>query len=152
MDTTDGNPTKPNLLWELHAQDCALRLSRGIARRMGCWQVSIMDDDALFDLIDRNVSDIESGDLKRLETADIIIVAEHQETGETQYIAVESCVTAQQPYAHRAVRIAGCISRFTGSPAHPVVASWFVDPSVEPIFASGRAHWYEIPLRRLESD
>ena len=119
---------------------------------MGCWQVSIMDADTLFDLIDSNISDIESGDLKRLETADIIIIAEHQETGETQYVAVESCVTAQQPYTHRAVRIAGWLSRFTGQPAHAVVASWFVDPSVEPIFTSGRVYWYEIPLRHLESD
>ena len=152
MDTTDKSPRPPNPLWEIYVRDCALRVSRGIARRMGCWQVSIMDDDTLFNLIDGNMSDIEPGDLKRLETADIIIVAEHQETGETQYIAVESCVTAKQPYVHRAVRIAGCLSRFTSQPAHPVVASWFVDPDVEPIIASGRVHWYEIPLRHLESD
>lgn len=118
----------------------------------GCWQTDIMDDDTLFDLIDSNVVNIETEDLNYLETADIIIVAQHRETCETQYIVVESCVMAEKLYVRRAIRIADCLSLFTGQPAHAVVASWFVDPEVEPILAGGQVQWYEIPLRYLESD
>ena len=118
----------------------------------GCQQTSIMDDDTLFDLIDGNLTVIKADDLKYLETADIIIVAQHRETSEVQHIVVESCVTAEKPYARRAILIADYLSRVTGQPAHAVVASWFIDREVEPIFASGRAHWYEIPRRYLESD
>lgn len=118
----------------------------------GCWQTGIMDDDTLFDLIDGNLTDIKADDWKYLETADIIIAAQRRETFEVQHVVVESCVTAGEPYARRAILIADYLSRFTGRPAHAVVASWFIDPEVEPIFASGRAHWYEIPLRYLDSD
>ena len=152
MTATDNARQQPNPLWLFYARDCALRDSRTIARMTGCWQTNIMDDDTLFDLIDNNKANIARVDLKYLETADIIIAAKHQETGETQYVAVESCVTAEKPYTRRAIRIANCLSLFTGQPAHAVVASWFMDPEVEPIFASGRVHWYEIPIRYLGSD
>ncbi len=39
-----------------------------------------------------------------------------------------------------------------GQASHAVVASYIVDPDVEPIFASGSVYWHEFPRRYLESD
>lgn len=112
-----------------------------------------MDGDALFDLIDSgNTDDTPPADLKELERADFIIIAEHRDTGETHYIAVAASSVAHEVDTRCAIRSAECLTRFTGQPAHAVVASWYVDPSVEPVFDSGRAYWFDIPLKYLGTD
>ncbi len=136
-----------------HARNGAERGTRRIARTMNCFQVRLLNSDDLHRLfagIDSN--EISRSDRDSFEDADIVIVGEHRETGETHYIAVEASFTAHEDDTRRAIRNADYLARSTGQPAHAVVASRVIDPTVESVFTSGRVHWYEIPLRHLESD
>ena len=136
-----------------HARNGAERDTRRIARTMNCFQINLLNSDDLYRLLAAiDSDDISRSDRDSFESADIVIVGEHRETGETHYIAVEASFTAHEDDTRRAIRNADYLARSTGQPAHAVVASRLVDPNVEPIFASGRVRWYEIPLRDLESD
>lgn len=136
-----------------HTRNGAERDTRRIARTMNCFQINLLNSDDLYRLLAAiDSDDISRSDRDSFESADIVIVGEHRETGETHYIAVEASFTAHEDDTRRAIRNADYLARSTGQPTHAVVASRLVDPNVEPIFASGRVHWYEIPLRYLESD
>ncbi len=136
-----------------HARSGAERDTRRIARTMNCFQINLLNSDDLYRLLAAiDSDDISQSDRDSFESADIVIVGEHRETGETHYIAVEASFTAHEDDTRRAIRNADYLARSTGQSAHAVVASRLVDPNIERIFASGRVHWYEIPLRDLESD
>jgi chromosome segregation ATPase len=136
-----------------HARGGALQATRRIARTMNCRQVRLLNDDDLYDLLNSgDADDIQLSERRSFEHADIVIEAEHRETGETHYIAVEASFTAHEDDTRRALRNAGYLARLTGQPSHAVVAAAFVDPAVEPTFAGGRVHWYEIERRHLEPD
>lgn len=136
-----------------HARSGAERDTRRIARIMNCFQVGLLNSDDLYRLLAViDSDDISRSDRDSFENADIVIVGEHRETGETHYIAVEASFTAHEDDTRRAVRNADYLARSTGKPAHAVVASLFVDPGVEPIFASGRVIWHAIDRRYLEAD
>ena len=144
---------KPTFFERVYARDCACRISRSMARMVHCRQASIMDYDTLFDFIESDrADDIPPADLKELERADFIIIAGHQDTGETHYIAVAASSVAHEVDIRCAIRSAECLTRLTGRPAHAVVASWYVEPSVAPVFDSGRAHWFALPLKYLGTD
>ena len=135
-----------------HARNGAERDTRRIARTMNCFQINLLNSDDLYRLLAViDSDDISRSDRDSFESADIVIVGEHRETGETHYIAVEASFTAHEDDTRRAIRNADYLARSTGQPTHAVVASRLVDPNIERIFASGRVHWYEIPLRDLES-
>lgn len=130
-----------------------LRATRRIARIMNCRQVRLLNDDELHDMLRANdTTDIPFSEQVSFENADIVIMAEHRDTGDTHYIAVETSFTAHADDTRRAIRNAGYLSRFTGQPAHAVVVSVFASPEVRQIFASGQAHWYEIERRYLAPD
>lgn len=130
-----------------------LRATRRIARIMNCRQVRLLNDDDLHDMLRANdTKDIPLSEQISFENADIVIMAEHRDTGDTHYIAVETSFTAHADDTRRAIRNAGYLSRFTGQPAHAVVVSVFASPEVRQIFASGQAHWYEIERRYLAPD
>ena len=130
-----------------------LRATRRIARIMNCRQVRLLNDDELHDMLRANdTTDIPLSEQISFENADIVIMAEHRDTGDTHYIAVETSFTAHADDTRRAIRNAGYLSRFTGQPAHAVVVSVFASPEVRQIFASGQAHWYEIERRYLAPD
>ena len=131
----------------------ALRATRRIARIMNCRQVRLLNDDELHDMLRANdTADISPSDQISFENADIAIVAEHRNTGEIHYIAVETSFTAHEDDTRRAIRNARYLSRFTGQPAHAVVVSVFASPEVQHIFTSGQVYWYEIERRYLEPD
>ena len=131
----------------------AERHTRSIARTMDCLQVSLLNSDDLYRLLSGiHSDDISRSDRDSFENADIVIVGEHRETGETHYIAVEASFTAHEDDTRRAIRNAEYLARSTGHPTHAVVAALQVDLNVEPIIAEGRVHWYELPRRYLESD
>ena len=138
-----------------HARNGAERETRRIARLMNCRQVELLNDDDLYDMMHRNpaaAADISRSDRDSFERADIVILAERRDTGETHYIAVEASFTAHEDDTRRAIRNAEYLTRFTGQPSHAVVASCYVDPDVEPILADGRVHWVEIDTKYLETD
>ena len=136
-----------------HARNGAERETRRIARLMNCRQVALLNDDDLYDMMYSNpaAADISRSDRDSFERADIVILAERRDTGETRYIAVEASFTAHEDDTRRAIRNAEYLARFTGQPSHAVVASCYVDPDVEPIFADGRVHWVEIDRKYMET-
>lgn len=136
-----------------HARNGALRITRRIARIMNCRQVRLLEAGEILDWLDTaDTTGIPPNELESFENADVIIEAEHRETGETHYIAVEASYTANRRDTDRAIRNAGFISRFTGQPAHPVIAAQRVRPDVEPLIESGRVRWAQILQKELETE
>ena len=60
------------------------------------------------------------------------------------YIVIEVSYTADTRDTGRAIRNAELITRFTGRPAQPVIASIRNDRRVEELIESGAVHWYEV--------
>lgn len=58
--------------------------------------------------------------------------------GQLHYIAV---IAAGAKHAKTAIRNAGFLSRFTGQPAHAVVAAMKMGDGFEDVVASGGFHW-----------
>jgi hypothetical protein len=101
---------------------------------------------------DGNPADISRNDQESFRNADLVVQAEHEDTGETHYFAVEASFTGGAGDVRRAVRNAGYLSRFTGSPAHAVVACVSVTPEAESAFTQDECARYQIPQRILEAE
>ena len=101
---------------------------------------------------DGNPAGIGRGDQESFRNADLVVEAEHEDTGELHYFAVEASFTSGIGDIRRAVRNAGYIVRFTGQPAHPVVACVSATPEAEAAFGQGECERYEIPRRLLEAE
>ena len=101
---------------------------------------------------DNSPADISRSDQESFRNADLVVQAEHEETGETHYFAVEASFTGGAGDISRAVRNAVYLSRFTGSPAHAVVACVSVIPEAESIFTQAGCERYQIPQRLLETE
>ena len=90
--------------------------------------------------------DLETGDLRSFRLADLVIeAADGDET--THYIAMEVSYTADRRDTGRAIRNAGFLTRFTGHPAHPAVASIRNDRGIQDLIDSGQVYWYELEDR-----
>ncbi len=74
--------------------------------------------------------------------ADLVIEGA-DETG-ASYIVIEVSYTADSRDTDRAIRNAELITRFTGRPAQPVIASIRNDYAVEALIESGAVHWYAV--------
>lgn len=92
---------------------------------------------------DQDTADIAPGDLRSFRTADMIIEATDA-AGQLHYIAVEVSFTADQRDIDRPIRNAGYLTRFTGKPAHAVVASVRTDRRIGDIINSGQIHWHQL--------
>ena len=96
------------------------------------------------DLIrNQDTTDIAPGDLRSFRTADMVIEATDA-AGQLHYIAVEVSFTADQRDIDRPIRNAGYLTRFTGKPAHAVVASVRTDRRIDDAIDSGQIHWYQL--------
>lgn len=51
-----------------------------------------------------------------------------------------------------ATRNAGYLTRFTGQPAHAVVAAQRIHPDIEPLIERGEVHWAKIWQKELETE
>ena len=136
-----------------HARNGALRITRHIARVVNCRQVRLLEGGEILDWLDApDSAGISPNELLSFENADIIIEATQRETGETHYIAVEASYTAGRRDTDRAIRNAAFLTRFTGQPAHAVIASQRVRPGIKPLIDNGEVHWAEIPQEELETE
>lgn len=79
---------------------------------------------------------------RSFRNADMVIEGA-DETGPS-YIVIEVSYTADTRDTDRAVRNAELITRFTGRPAQPVIASIRNDYAVQELIESGALHWYEV--------
>ena len=99
----------------------------------------------------QDTTDVAPGDLRSFRAADMIIEATDA-AGQLHYIAVEVSFTANQRDVDRPIRNAGYLTRFTGKPAHAVVASVRTDRRIDDIIASGQIHWYQLRERSAQRE
>ena len=136
-----------------HARNGALRIVARIARVVGCRDFRVLDLDDVLDMIENaDTTGIPPDELTGFENADIIIEATRRDTDESHYIAVAASYTGSWRDVDRATRNAGYLTRFTGQPAHAVVAAQRVGPGIERLIERGEVHWAEILLKELETD
>ena len=88
---------------------------------------------------------IPTNHLLSFSRADLVIEATDGEN--THYIAVEASFTGDWRDTSRAKRNAGFMTRFTGCPAHAVVASVRNDRDIEAEFRSRQVYWFEVEDR-----
>ena len=144
--TTDLTPIKG-----AHARDAAQRAVRRIARIVNCRLLEQLNDDDLYGFIARNdTTDITPEDLRSFENADIVLRASHRDTGEIHYIAVEASFTGGEDDTRRSLRNAQYLTRFTGQPAHAVVAALQLTPGAQEAINRGDVILYETERRHLE--
>ena len=144
--TTDLSPIKG-----AHARDAAQRAVRRIARIVNCRLQEQLNDDDLYGFTANNdTTGITPENLKSFENADIVLRANHRDTGEIHYIAIEASFTGGEDDTRRALRNARYLTRFTGQPAHAVVAALHLTPEAEAAISQGDVIWYETERRHLE--
>ena len=97
---------------------------------------------------DAAVGDIPTRELRSFRLADLLIEA--KDGNDTCLIAVEASFTASQRDASRARRNAALLTRFTGKPAHAVIASVRNDHDAE--LAAGNVRWHELEERDMEPE
>ena len=98
-----------------------------------------------------DTADIAPGDLRGFRAADMIIEAADA-AGQLHYIAVEVSFTADQRDIDRPIRNAGYLTRFTGKPAHAVVASVRTDRRIDDVINSGQIHWRQLRERSAQPE
>ena len=133
------------------ARQDARRIAARIVRLVGCREYRILDLGDVLDMIeDADTDDIPSNELTSFENADVIIEATRRDTGESHYIAVEAWCTGNWRDVDRTTRNAGYLTRFTGRPAHAVVAAQRIRPGIERLVERGEVHWAQILQKELE--
>ena len=121
-----------------HARDAAQRAVRRIARIVNCRLQEQLNEDDLYDFTANNdTTGITPEELKSFENADIVLRANHRDTGEIHYIAVEASFTGGEDDTRRALRNARYLTRFTGQPAHAVVAALRLTQEAEAAISQG---------------
>ena len=136
-----------------HARNGALRMVARIVRVVGCRDYRVLDLGDVLNMIDDADTDgIPENELTSFENADIIIEATRRDTGESHYIAVEASYTGNWRDVDRATRNAGYLTRFTGQPAHAVVAAQRIRPGIERVVERGEVHWAQILQKELETE
>lgn len=131
----------------------ALRIAPRIVRLFGCRDYRVLELGDLLDMIDDADTDgIPANELTSFENADLIIEATHRDYGDSHYIAVEASYRGNWRDVDRATCNAGYLTRFTGRPAHAVVAAQRIRPVIERLVERGEVHWAQILLKELETE
>ena len=135
-----------------HARNGALREADMIAESMGLSLTRILPDSEIRDLIRScDTTGIAKNELISFRLADLIIEAEDQK-GERCYIAAEISYTANGRDTTRAIRNAGFLTRFTGSPAHAAIVAQHTDDRIQESIDRGKVSWYRLNAKYLEVD
>ena len=135
------------------ARQDALRIAARIVRLVGCRDYRVLDLGDILDMIDdADTDDIPSNELTSFENADIIIEAKGREDGAIHYVAVEAAATGSWKDVDRAIRNADFLTRFTGQPAHAVIAAQRIRPGIERLIEKGEVHWAQIWQKELETE
>ena len=96
-----------------------------------------------------DTSDLSRGQLRSFYQSDLVIEAPDAD-GETHYIAVEASYTCNGRDTARAISHARLLNRFTGQPAHPVIAGVRKDWNIQLDIDDRKIFWYQIDEQRLE--
>ncbi len=95
--------------------------------------------------------EIPYGERRSFYAADLVIEAVDAR-GDTCYITAEASFTADNRDSSRAIRNADFITRITGCPTYPVVASMRSDYEVQELINRGTVQWFPLDERELEAD
>lgn len=113
--------------------DAAREQSHAIVVMLGLRRQLYLHSNEIIDLArHQNTTDISAGDLSSFSRADLIMEATDA-AGELHYVAVKVSFTADARDTRRAIRNAGYLTRFTGRPAHAVVAAFRKDREINPL-------------------
>ena len=135
-----------------HARNGALREADMIAESMGLSLTRILPDSEIRDLVQScDTTGIAKNELISFRLADLILEAEDQK-GERCYIAAEISYTANGRDTTRAIRNAGFLTRFTGSPAHAAIVAQHTDDRIQESIDRGKVSWYRLNAKYLEVD
>lgn len=127
-----------------HARNETIRRSLLVALRMGLRRERILTDDDLLAMMQAaGASDISSNDIESFINADLVMETTDGD-GQTVYVAMEISFTANRRDTRRAMRNAGFLTRLTGQPARPAVASVRNDPEISDLIASQQVYWHAI--------
>lgn len=119
----------------------AERQAMGIAEDLGLEYEKQLYQREVRDLIrNQDTAGIAPGDLRSFRNADMIIEATDAD-GQLNYIAVEISFTADQRDIDRPIRNAGYLTRFTGRPAHAMVASMQAHKEFRGLASNEPVHW-----------
>ncbi len=135
-----------------HARDETIRQADGVAIVMGFRMVRTLSYGDLVSMTtSADTSGIADGDILSFRSADLVIEATDT-NGETQYIAMEISYTADERDTRRAIRNAGLLTRFTGHPAHPAIASIQNVNEIQDTIDRGMVHWHKLVDRDLRPE
>ena len=135
-----------------HAKSVAISEADVIAESVGLRLTRVLAGQEISDLARRkDVEDIPRNEMLSFRRADVIMEAADPD-GAVSYAAVEVSYTVNERDVERAVRNAGMLARFTGKPAHAVVAGLRLDNRVEGAVASGAVFWHEMDAHALQAD
>lgn len=133
-----------------HARRTTLREADMIAEDMGLTLVRVLTRDDLRALIPpQGTADVPASHLRSFRLADLVIEATNPD-GEMSYVAVEISFTVNGRDVTRAVRNAGFLSRFTGTPARAGVSGARLDERIRDRLESEGVFWYELSPESLD--
>ena len=96
-------------------------------------------------------TEIDFGQRRSFYAADLVLEGADAE-GNIHYVAAEASFTADRRDTDRALRNAEFLTRFTGQPAHPMVASIANDHAVQELVNQGVIRWLQLDEREIEAD
>ena len=106
--------------------------------------VTMLSNADLNNLANRSdTTGIHRSDLLSFYRADLVMEAlDHDKN--THYVAMEASYTADARDTDRVTRNAGFLTRFTGQPAHAVIASRQNDYAVQRLVENNTVHWFQL--------
>ena len=136
-----------------YARDMAEALAFTIADEHGFAFKRVLSKSEVAAMIQASdTSGISRDDLRSFSVGDAIMLVTDAD-GADCYIAAEASYTVHWGDVERAIRNAEFVARFTGRPAHPLVAGVVVNERVR-MFAieTGKALWSRLPDRLVQAD
>ena len=130
-----------------YAGDLAVMDAPDIAEAMGYEYRRTLTREQIREISRQGQGSIASNRLLSFRHADLVIEA--VQDSEITYIAVEASFTADERDTRRAMDNAALLTRFTGSPARPAIASVRNTDEVLPLISDNRLHWHPLDHRHL---
>lgn len=121
-----------------------------ILEQMGLEYVNMLSRQELVAMVRAYGADrIDFSDRRSFYNADLVLEARNTR-GDACYVAVEASYTADRRDTDRVTRNADYLNRFTGRPAHGIIASVDNDRDIQPLFEAGTLHWFQLQQEDLQ--
>ena len=130
-----------------YAGDLAVMDAPDIAEAMGYEYRRTLTREQIREISRQGQGSVASNRLLSFRHADLVIEA--VQDSEITYIAVEASFTADERDTRRAMDNAALLTRFTGFPARPAIASVRNTDEVLPLIGDNRLHWHPLNHRHL---